>query len=88
MTKSPLIRNQRETSQCDPFWRQQPFTEKREGDTEEDESNRPVMAQVAAEWRLSSLVVLKSGKHPGETKVRTNLSNNLYRTNRNLWEGP
>ena len=56
-----------------------------------EDEGQPVMAQLAARWRRSNLVILvtlKKGNHPGETYVRRGRRKALYRTERDSLEGP
>ena len=50
-----------------------------------EDERQPVMAQLAARWRRSNLVilvVLRKGNYPGEVQVRRDQRKDLYRRER------
>ena len=56
-----------------------------------EDERQPVMAQLAARWRRSNLVILvtlRKGNHPGEAYVRRSRRKDLYRTEKDSLEGP
>ena len=64
-------------------------SERRSGIGEDE--RKPVMAQLAARWRYSNLVILvtlKKGNHPYEAYVRRGRRKALYRRERDSLEGP
>ena len=56
-----------------------------------EDERQPVMAQLAARWRRSNLVILvalRKGNHPSEAYVRRGRRKDLYRRERSSLEGP
>ena len=64
-------------------------SERRSGIGEDE--RQPVMAQLAARWRRTNLVILvtlRKGNHLGEAYVRRGRRKALYRTERDSLDGP